>query len=44
MMLGYDCPCCGSLITQSKPREMRDCLECAATVSTQRKVKEKRNA
>lgn len=40
-MLGYECPCCGTLITQSKPHEMRDCPKCKATVAEQKK--EKRN-
>ena len=44
MMLGYECPCCGELITQSQPGEMRNCPVCHASALTQRIVKQKHSS
>jgi uncharacterized Zn finger protein (UPF0148 family) len=43
-MLGYECPCCGGTICQTKPNEMRDCPTCGASVNTQAIVIARRRA
>lgn len=35
-MLGYECDQCGGLVTQSEPRERRDCPHCGSPADQNR--------